>query len=202
MSEPEPTSPEVADACRRAGYPHVHEAQEGINAAAPMVAGMASSFGDDLARAVNDLQALVDAMARLYGPALPAPIAELAGRLGTAWSGFSYEVWEGRRDRDRLSNSVGRMYIRLTEVEGERDRARRAAVALEQEIADRLPPPPRADITLTANVAGFTTAVTQAKETLCACGDPDAPGVRHRFDGPCEAILAVAERPTDDEPQQ
>lgn len=163
---PPPTSPEVADACRRAGLPYRPD-DRGMNAAA---VGMASPRAGSPAaeRAydrLTDLGRQLDLAGQLYGPALAAPMAANVDALHLALEAWRGEVWESERQRDRLERSLDQAHDQVSEIAAERDRARDVAVALEQ---DRTGPG-------------------------CLCGQPSTPNVVHRTDGPCHS--PDAERP-------
>lgn len=134
MSHPDATSPEVADACRRAGLPYTLNVRgEGMDAA---VAGHApmSARGEQLTRSLADLERVLLDMGSLYGPALAAPADLALARLRSSWDGYQHEVWEGARYRDQLERDVARAQHDAYERAGERDRARDLAAHLEAEL--------------------------------------------------------------------
>lgn len=136
MSEPDSTSPEVADACRRAGLPYDQPPTAGWQNTAAVAASPAGSYqGEQLARAIEDLQGVLTTMGLLYGTALPAPAAEAMARIRSAWDGYRFEVVEGAHYRGRLEYEIDLLRRMYAEVAGERDRARDVGVALEQELA-------------------------------------------------------------------
>lgn len=123
MSQPDATSPEVADAARRAGLPY----DPGPQAAG--VAGRAPSpIGERYTSAAAELNRRLVHAQRLYGPALVAPLVEITVEMAQAFDEVRGEVHDLLAYRDLLERTVD-------ERTGERDRARDAAVALEQELA-------------------------------------------------------------------
>lgn len=137
MSDPAVTSPEVADACRRAGLPYQAPAVAGYADAMGAAPAMAGSYaGEQVERGLSDLSGVVATMSQLYGPALPAPANEALQRIRSAWLAYTHEVWEGHRDRERLARDVIREQYRAADLEGERDRARDLAAQLEAELAE------------------------------------------------------------------
>lgn len=132
---PPPTSPEVADACRRAGLPYrADDRHDGMNAAAVGIAPRASSRAAEAAYdLLTALQRQLELASTLYGPALAAPMVATAAELHQSLETWRGEIWEGERLRDRLERSLDRAHDQVTEVAGERDRARDVAALLIEE---------------------------------------------------------------------